>query len=142
MAEHVLTVLRAKRTEIAGQVHDTEKKLTKLRVALANLDAAMAILTPDHPDYIPGRRKHMRTAYFSRKELPRLVRDAMRQAGKPLTATEIAAHAIAAKGLPASAHAATVASVATVLNLGARRGEFQRVGTTKGARWTLSGGSD
>lgn len=41
MDEHVLAVLRAKRTESAGQVHDTEKKLAKLRGALANLDASL-----------------------------------------------------------------------------------------------------
>jgi hypothetical protein len=33
MAEHVLTVLRAKRDAISEQVHDTEKKLANLRAA-------------------------------------------------------------------------------------------------------------
>ncbi len=138
MSEQVLTVLRAKRAEISGQVHDTEKKLAKLRAALANLDAAMNILTPDHPDYVPGRRSYKRTNYFARSELPRLVRDALRVAGKPLSATEIAAHAIAAKGLPPSAHAATVQSVLTVLNVRARKGEFAKTGRTRDARWETS----
>jgi len=138
MSEHVLTVLRAKRTEIAGQVHDTEKKLAKLRAALANLDAAMAILTPDHPDYIPSRQRP-KAVYFGRNELPRLVRDALREAGKPLSAPEIAAHAIAAKGLPPSAHAATVHSVLTVLNMATRRGELTKTGRTRDARWAISG---
>ncbi len=135
MSEHVLTVLRAKRAEISGQVHDTEKRLAKLRAALANLDAAMNILTPDHPDYVPLRRGYKRTNYFARNELPRLVRDALRIADKPLSATEIAAHAIAAKGLPPSAHAATVQSVLTVLNVRARKGEFTKTGRTRDARW-------
>jgi hypothetical protein len=38
---HVTSALRAKRVEIAAHVHDTEKKLAKLRASLANLDAAM-----------------------------------------------------------------------------------------------------
>ncbi len=138
MSEHVLTVPRAKRAEISGQVHDTEKKLAKLRAALANLDAAMNILTPDHPDHIPPRRGYKRTNYFARNELPRLVRDALRHAGKPLSANEIAAHAIATKGLPPSAHAATVQSVLTVLNMRTRKGEFIKIGKTRDARWPLA----
>src|ERR1700676_3856349 len=101
MAEHVLTVLRDKRTDIAAQVNDAEKRLTKLRCALANLDAAMAILSPDHLDHIPSRGQR-RAHYFHKNELPRLVRSALREAEKPLSATEIAASCIAVKGLPAS----------------------------------------
>jgi hypothetical protein len=138
MSEHVITVLKAKRSEISSQVTEIEKKLARLRAALANLDAAMNILTPDHPDHIPGRRR-LKTNYFARNELPRLVRDALRQAGKPLSATEIAAHAIAAKGLPPSAHAATVQSVLTVLNVRARKGEFAKTGKTRDARWGIAG---
>jgi hypothetical protein len=40
------------------------------------------------------------------------------QAGKPLSETEIAVHAIVAKGLPPSAHAATAQSVLTVVIFG------------------------
>lgn len=137
MSEQVLTVLRAKRSEISSQVTEIEKKLARLRAALANLDAAMNILTPEHPDHIPGKRR-LRTNYFARNELPRLIRDALRQASKPLSATEIAAHAIAAKGLPPSAHAATVQSVLTVLNVRTRKGEFTKTGRTRNARWAVS----
>ena len=132
----VLKVLRDKRADIAAQVHEAEKKLTKLRAALANLDAATAILSPEHPDHIPSRKKYL-TGYFSRAELPRLVRDTLRQSAKPLTSGEIAAACIAAKALPPSAHAATVTSVCTVLNIGARRGEFARHGKTRGAKWAV-----
>jgi hypothetical protein len=89
---HVLTALKAKRTEIAAQVSSTEAKLTKLRVALANLDAAMDVLTPDH---IAKSRR--RTRYFERNALSRIVRETLRDAPKPVTAGEIASRAIAAK---------------------------------------------
>jgi hypothetical protein len=117
-------------------VNDAEKRLTKLRCALANLDAAMAILSPDHPDHVPDRGG--RSHYFHRNELPRLVRAALREADRPLSASEIAASCITVKGLPASALGATVASVATVLNVGARRGEFVKTGNTRGARWAIN----
>jgi hypothetical protein len=51
---HVIAALRAKRLEIAAHVHDTEKKLAKLRSSLANLDAAMNLLTPGHPRRNPA----------------------------------------------------------------------------------------
>jgi hypothetical protein len=79
---HVISALRAKRLEIAAHVHDTEKKLAKLRASLANLDAAMNLLTPGHPDAVPPRRGYRRTKYFARNELPRLALDAFaRQRG-------------------------------------------------------------
>jgi hypothetical protein len=43
MAEH-FNRPEAKRDQISTQVHDTEKKLAKLRAALANLDAALNCL--------------------------------------------------------------------------------------------------
>ena len=63
----------------------------------------MALLTPDHPDAIPPRRGYRRTKYFARNELPRLALDALRKAGGPIAAAEIAAGAIRDKALPASA---------------------------------------
>jgi prefoldin subunit 5 len=47
MSDHAIAALRKRREEIRGQVHDAEKRVTKLRSALANLDAAIAILTPE-----------------------------------------------------------------------------------------------
>jgi len=81
----VISALRARRLDIAAQLHDTEKKVSKLRAALANLDAAMILLTPDHPDGIPKRRDYRRTKYFDRKELPRLALDALREAKGPVS---------------------------------------------------------
>ena len=48
-SDHAIVALRKRREEIRGQVHDAEKRVTKLRAALANLDAAIAILTPRTP---------------------------------------------------------------------------------------------
>ena len=98
MGEHVLTVLRAKRNTISEQVRDTEKKLAKLRAGLANLDAAIGILSPAPPDFIAPRKPRKR--YFGHNELARLVRETLRDASKPLSAGEITAAIMAAKGFP------------------------------------------
>jgi hypothetical protein len=130
---HVLTILKAKRTEIAAQVSATEAKLTKLRVALANLDAAMDILTPDHPDYIAKTRK--RTRYFERNEFTRLVRDALRKTAEPLTAGQVATYAMAAKGLPSSAHAVVTDMAKYALGALVRDGSAVKTGKARNARW-------
>jgi hypothetical protein len=136
MSEHVLTVLRAKRNDVSEQVKAAEKKLTILRAALANLDAAMAILTPDHPEHIPNRKKY-RTGYFGRNELPRLVRDALRGASAPMTTSGVAAACIKAKSLPASAYEQAQVSVLGVLRGLARRGDVARSGTTRDSKWAV-----
>jgi hypothetical protein len=74
---YVISALRASRLDIAAQLHDTEKKESKLRAVLANLDAVMVLLTPDHPDGIPKRRDYRRAKYFSRRGLARLTLDAL-----------------------------------------------------------------
>lgn len=139
MSDHAISALRKRRVEIAGQVHDAEKRVTKLRSALANLDAAIAILTPEHPDYVAPRRGYKRTAYFRRGELSRLVRDALREAGKPLAAGEIAAGIIAAKHFPDTAHLAVTKMIVARLNVLAGRGEIAKTGKTRDARWTVPG---
>jgi len=135
MSEHVLTVLRSKRTEIAGQVHDTEKKLAKLRAALANLDAAMNILTPEHPDYVPARGR--KTRYFAMNELSRLIRETLRDAAKPLSAGEIAATIGAAKGYPPASLPAITKMILARLNVLTIRGEITKTGRTRDARWAI-----
>jgi hypothetical protein len=135
---HVMSELRSKRAEVAELVHDTEKKLAHLRASLANLDAAMNILTPDHPDHIAPRRR--KTRYFAANELPRLTMDALRKATGPLSAGEIAAHAIAAKGLPDAAQEAVRDHVLTILRAMSVRGAVTRTGSTRSARWAVASG--
>ena len=136
MSDHAISALRKRREEIRGQVHDAEKRVTALHKALANLDAAIAILTPEHPDYVAPRRHYRRESYFRRGELSRLVRDRIREASKPLAAGEIAASIIAAKGFPDAAHLAVTKMVVGRLNVLAKRGELAKTGKTRDARWS------
>jgi hypothetical protein len=138
MSDLAIAALRKRREEITGQVHDAEKRVTKLRAALANLDAAIAILTPDHADYVAPRRHYDRRGYFKRGELSRLVREALRDAGKPLAAGEIAAAIIAAKRFPDAAHLAITKMIVARLGVFAKRGEIAKTGRTRDARWTPS----
>ena len=134
---HVISALRAKRLEIAAHVHDTEKKLAKLRASLANLDAAMNLLTPGHPDAVPPRRGYRRTKYFARNELPRLTLTALRKAAGPITAGEIALAAIRDRGLPSSAKEAVTEMVLGTLRGLVRRGTAVKTGVSRNAQWAI-----
>lgn len=138
MSDHAIAALRKRREEIRTQVSDAEKRVTKLRAALANLDAAISILTPEHPDHIPPRRHYSRTTYFRRGKLSRLVREALRDAGKPLAAGEIAAGIIAAKRFPDTAHLAVTKMIVSRLGVLAGKGEIAKTGRTRDARWTAN----
>lgn len=134
----MLKAIRVRRVDIAGQVHDTEKKLAKLRAALASLDAAMILLTPDHPDGIPARRDYRRTKYFGRKELPRFVLDGLREAKGPLSLGEIAAYAVKVGGLPQDAHEAVAGMLIPILRGLVKRGTITTQGQTRNRRWLVT----
>src|ERR1019366_9182788 len=134
---HVISALRAKRLEIAAHVHDTEKKLAKLRASLAKLDAAMNLLTPGHPDALSPRRGYRRTKFFARNELPRLTLDALRKATGPITASEIAARAVRDKELPASAKEAVTEMVLGTLRGLVRRSTAVKTGSSRNAKWAI-----
>lgn len=138
MTTHVIAALRAKRIEVAKQVQEAEKRVAYLRASLANLDAAMNILTPEHPDHIPARGPYKRTGYFNRNELPRLTTDILRKASGPLTAGEIAAAAIKLKGLPASAQEAATRHVLVIMKRLADKGDVARSGTPRNLQWAIA----
>lgn len=75
-----------------GTILDLEKKITRQRAALANLDATIRLCSPgENPDTIPPRRPCRRTRDFAGNELSRLVMTALRLAFRPLTAARLAA---------------------------------------------------
>lgn len=142
MSEHVIPVLRAKRAEIGGQIVDLEQRIGRLRADLANLDAAIRLLTPGaEPGLIPPKRAYKRTKYFARNELSRLALDIMRKAQGPLAAREIAVAAMRAKNLPMGSDAlcATVTDMLLVaLRSLTKRGSVVKTGVSRDARWAIS----
>jgi hypothetical protein len=139
---HVISALRAKRTEIGGHIHDLEKRIARQRANLANLDATIKLFSPGTtPDDIPPKRAYRRTRYFARNELSRLTQDALRTASGPLTSAQIAAAVMQAKGMPSGDPAfkeIVVDRVLTVLRRLAKRGAVVKSGTSRNAQWGLA----
>ena len=140
--KHVVSALRLKRAEISGHIHDLEKRITRQRANLANLDATIKLFSPGtNPDSIPPKRAYRRTRYFARNELPRLTQDALRTASGPLTSAEIAAAVMQAKGMSAGDAAfkeIVAARALTVLRRLTKRGAVIKHGTSRDARWALN----
>ena len=144
MAEtHVVSALRAKRAEIAGHIHDLEKKLSRYRASLASIDSTIRVFSPElDPDAIPPKRTYRRTRYFAKGELSRRVITALRQAdGKPMTTAAITTAIVTDKGFPVGEGALSEAvtdMALTVLRRLSKREEAVKSGTSRDARWALA----
>jgi hypothetical protein len=97
----VISGLRRKRAHLAGEIDAAQRTLAKQREALATLDAVIRLFEPaSNPELIPAIRPvQQRCPYFRRGEQTRLCAEALREAGTPRPLAEIAAYAMAAKGL-------------------------------------------
>ena len=141
MSEHVIPVLRSKRAEISGRILDLEKRIARFRADLANIDAAIRILSPSsEPGAIPPKRAYKRTKYFARNELARMALDLMRKAQEPLSGREIAVAIMKAKGL-AMGDDRLCATVTDMLLVALRslekRHAIVKTGVSRNARWAI-----
>jgi hypothetical protein len=141
--KHVVSALRIKRAEISGHIHDLEKRIARQRANLANLDATIKLFSPGtNPDAIPPKRAYRRTRYFGHNELSRLTQDALRTASGPLTSAEIAGAVMQAKGMApddAAFKEIVATRVLTALRRLVKRGAVVKHGTSRNAKWALTG---
>jgi hypothetical protein len=136
---HVVSALRKKRAEVAGHVHDLEKKVKTYRARLAHIDETIKIFSPDtDPEAIPAKRTYRRARYFSRGEFARLCMDELRKAAGPLTTAETVAGVIAAKGLPKGLAPALTEKALAYLREKRKAGVVTKTGASRGVRWTLA----
>src|ERR1700687_3653052 len=140
MAEtHVVSALCTKRAEIAGHVHDLEKKVATWRARLASIDEAIRIFSPEtDPEAIQAKRLYRRARYFGRGEFARLCLEILRKAKGPLTTAEIVASVVKAKGLPDGLDASLTEKALAYLRSKRKAGAVIKSGTTQGTRWCLA----
>lgn len=101
MAESiVVSGLVAKRREIAGLVEHHRRQIARLCDDLGHLDATLKLFAPDLDLRTRKPKEHRERNHYVRPgEAPRLILDAMRQAGTPITRREIVEAILAARGL-------------------------------------------
>jgi hypothetical protein len=96
----VLSGLREKRARLAGELDQAQRAITKQREALATLDAVIRMFdATSKPELIPAIRPSGRSLYFKHGERSWLCLNALREAGKPVSARWVAEYCLAAKGL-------------------------------------------
>jgi hypothetical protein len=122
MAEpHLVSALKAKRAELAGEISAAEKHIAQQRADLVHLDATLRLFdSRAEPATIAPKRPYRRREWFKNGELPRLVLSTLRSGPEPMSASELAVTVMAGKGLDAR-DAATLEAIS-----GSVRGYLRR----------------
>jgi hypothetical protein len=92
MAEpHVITALRRKRAELAGEVVTAQLRLGKLRDDLDAIDRTLRVFDPSqHPEKIRPIVKRRGARMFAHGECTRAILNALRDAPEPMTVDQVA----------------------------------------------------
>src|ERR1700733_9177166 len=92
MAEpHVISALRKKRAELAGEVVTAQLRLGKLRDDLDAVDRTLRVFDPrQHPEKIRPIVKRKGDRMFGYGECTRAILNALRDAPEPMTAPDLA----------------------------------------------------
>jgi len=99
---HVVTALVRKRSELAGEIDHLQVSLRQRIIDLDNLDATLRLFAPDIDlEDIKPRPLPAKHAGF-RGEVSRIILTALRKAGRPMTAQELAQQVMVDRGLNTS----------------------------------------
>src|SRR6266851_5555942 len=130
MTSYTLTELFDKRTELAGEIIQAERRAKDLRADLAHVEAAIRILRPDAelPKLVP-KRVEFRPRYFKRGQLTRLIRDHIREhAGLPVAVADIMPAAVGDRTLNSAEYRRVEIVVYEALKKLAKRGTVRQSG--------------
>lgn len=97
---HVVSALRKKRAEVAGHVHDLEKKVVTWRARLAQIDETIKIFSPETDAEATAQADPPQGRVFQPGRVCAVVLGRAAKGDRPLTTAEIVASVIKAKGLP------------------------------------------
>ncbi len=137
--QYAIHALKDRRATLAGEVKQFKDAIRHREEQLAHLDACLRVLDPSYrSDTVPPKRLRQ-VKLFGAGELNRLILDAMRRAGKPMTPAEIARSIIEAKGYGDPAQHALCTRVRANLHyLWRSRGLVTKTGERYEARWSLA----
>jgi len=139
---YAIMALRRKRAYLAGEIAQAERQLADKRKALATLDATIQLFEPtSNPELIPAIRPTRRGLFFRKGEQMRLCVAALRQAGCPLSARQVAERAMGAKGLPvdnAPILGTITVQVRVALGRLERKGTVRKIISRPDAWWELA----
>ena len=83
---YALAALRERRAELAGELAEVESRARHIRESIGHVDGALRLFDPDaDPSTIAHKRPYRRVKLFGHGKLNRLVLDALRAGGRPMT---------------------------------------------------------
>jgi hypothetical protein len=142
---YAILALRRRRAYLVGEIAQAERQLADKHRALKNLDATIQLFEPTtNPELIQAIRPTRRGLFLRQGEQMRLCRDALREAGGPLSARQVAEYAMRANGLPVG-NAPILASIAVQVRVALgrleARGLVVKIISAPDAWWALAEGS-
>src|SRR4029077_15058583 len=87
--QYAVAALKHKRATLAGEVATLEKTLEWKRSQLVHVDATLALFGHGDPDSIKAVKPYKRVPLFKQGELSQLVREVLRESGKPMLLSEV-----------------------------------------------------
>lgn len=90
---YALAALKDKRASLASEIIQLERQIRHRKECLVHVDATLRLLDPElHVEGIPPKRPTKRIKLFRQGELQRIILGALRDADRPLHASEIRCH--------------------------------------------------
>jgi hypothetical protein len=139
----VITILRQKRAEVAGQIAALEKQIRAHRTDLEHVDATLRLFAPGIA--VDGIKPKLppvpRSVYFDQGELSERCRAALRDATEPVDVEDIARAAMVAKGIDPEdkrVRADFCKRLRWPLERMQASGSAVKIGLGKDARWRLA----
>lgn len=135
---YALSALTHKRAQLAGELRSLENQAKWKRQQLEAVDATLSVFGHADPAAIKPVKAYQRIHLFKQGELCRLVREALRESGKPMSAAAVAMAVTKKLGHGESAYPAMRKRIdSSLAYLWRERREVLKAGHYTGVRWRL-----
>ncbi|GJL94683.1 MAG: hypothetical protein DHS20C05_10880 [Hyphococcus sp.] len=138
--KYALAALKDKRAGFAGEIIDFKKKIKWREDQIRHIDATIDVFEPGFDvDTVRPKRPRKRVKLFKQGELGRMIMDALRRAGKPITTYEVVTAIIDEMGHGEAARSALSQRVRGNLAYHeTKTGNILKVGAGTNVRWRLA----
>ena len=134
--QYAIAALKDRRATLAGEIESFKQGIVDREEMLAPLDTTLRALDPSYRADMVAPKRIRRVKLFGGGELNRLILDALRRGGEPMTNVAIAA-AIIEEGLRRGSHARTDPARAGLSFMQWNGGRVVKTGNRMTARWAL-----
>lgn len=139
--QYALAALKERRATIAGEISSIEDRLRYLRQMAQAVDHTIRLFNPNiDPGSIPPKKPYKRVKLFGAGELNRLILNALRKGGRPMTTGEVTDAIVAELGHgPDAKRGMTNRVRANLCYLLRERGLVRKEGDRLTAKWSIIG---